>query len=272
VDNAKVQWAKARAFIKRECGIVLTDDQEYLLESRLGPVARKLGMPSTDELLEAIVERQPGSEASQGVIDALTTHESFFFRDHNFWRAFEECVMPQIIAAARGRRLRFWSSACSHGQEPYSLAMLLEEKWPDLARSCEIIATDVSAPAIARAREGTFSALEAGRGLSAQRLLRHFDRDTQGGFQIKELMRQRISWSVHNLLGQNRDPQDCDVAFCRNVLIYFSDADRRATLDRIEAAVRPGGFIALGGTETSPRVQVAPGMYERNAERNEVSL
>ncbi len=260
MDKIPLLWPKVQSFIRRECGVVLGDDQHYLMDARLGPVAREFSASSLDAFVEAACSSSPSTPQARAVIDAMTTHESLFFRDQQFWRIFEEQVIPALITEAAGRPLRFWSAACSHGQEPYSLAMLLEEKWPDVARRAEIIGSDVSLPAIERAREGVFTPLEVNRGLGASRLIRHFQQE-QGGMRVKKLLRDRITFSAHNLLGPQPTPKGCDVVMCRNVLIYFSDSDRRMTLAAMEAASRVGGFIALGGTETTPRPQLAAGWY-----------
>jgi len=247
--------------MKRECGVVLADEQQYLLDSRLGPVARQHGHASLTELVETVCSSLPSAPVACSVVDALTTHESLFFRDQAFWRQLEEHILPQLIAEADGRPLRFWSAACSHGQEPYSLAMLLEEKWPHVAATAQILASDVSPLAVQRGREGLYSMLEVNRGLVATRLLRHFTQES-GSFRIQSLLRNRISWFAYNLLGTDVGPSRCDVVLCRNVLIYFSDRDRAFTLERMESASRPGGYIALGGTETTPRPSLAPGWYQ----------
>jgi chemotaxis protein methyltransferase CheR len=262
VDSQHATWAKLRAFVKNACGVVFTDDQEYLLEARLGPVASDYKYGSVADLVSSISTLAPDSVVVRAVIDAMTTHETLFFRDAAFWRTLDEEILPKLSAQLHGRRLRIWSAACSNGQEPYSIAMLLEERWPDLARNVEIIASDVSAPAIERARIGFYNNHEVNRGLASVRLLRHFQQE-HGGFQVKQSLRDRIQWSVHNLLSHWPDPYDCDIVMCRNVLIYFSDSDRTIVLNRIEAAARPGGLIGLGCTETSPRKQIVPGWYEK---------
>ncbi len=255
-------WARLRAFVKNACGVVFTDDQEYLLEARLGPVASDNKYSCVADLVGAIGTMPPDSVIVRAVIDAMTTHETLFFRDAGYWRTLDEEILPKLSAQLNRRRMRIWSAACSNGQEPYSIAMLLEEHWPDLARNTEIIATDVSAPAVERARGGFYNNHEVNRGLASSRLLRHFQQEP-GGFRVKQLLRDRIQWSVHNLLSHWPDPYDCDIVMCRNVLIYFSDTDRSTVLHRIEAAARPGGMIGLGCTETSPRKQLVPGWYEK---------
>jgi chemotaxis protein methyltransferase CheR len=269
VPSVDALWPKVQSFTFKGCGVVLGDDQDYLLEPRLGPLTREFGHRSIAELVDAACTSLPSSPVARAVIDAMTTHESLFFRDLQFWRAFEEIVIPRVLESARGRKLRVWSAACSHGQEAYSLAILLAEKWP--AVDTEILGTDVSLPAVERARVGLYTALEVNRGLSASRLVQHFQKEP-GGFRLRKELRDRITWSVHNLLGSNSDFSGCDVVMCRNVLIYFSDRDRKTTLARIEASVRPEGFIAVGGTETTPRASIAPGWYTKQSAQRAGSL
>jgi len=246
--------------MRRSCGVALTDDQAYLLEGRLGGLVSEHGFSSIAELVDASCRLGSEASLSMSVIDALTTHETFFFRDQPFWRALEDVVVPALLRAGR-RHLRFWSMACAHGQEPYSLAMLLEERWPAIAASATILATDVSALAIDRAREGRYSVLEVNRGLGAARLLRHFERASRGGFAVRPMIRARVSWDTGNLLDLQAPEALFDVILCRNVLIYFDDVDRAAVLKRITSLTRRDGFVGLGVSETGPGAPLAPGWF-----------
>ncbi len=248
----------------RACGITLANDQAYLLEQRLGPLVAGTGFDSTADLVCAVCDGAGGSDLAMKVLDALATHETFFFRDLPFWRAFEEVIMPRLLAGGR-QRLRFASLACAHGQEPYSIAMLLEEKWPEIARASVIHASDVSAPAVERARDGTYSVFEVNRGLGAARLLRHFDRSPKGGFAIKPALRGRVTFWTENLLEHRVPVEPFDVVLCRNVLIYFGDAERAAALRRLGSSLRAGGFLGLGVSEVGRGTPVAPGWFVTNA-------
>jgi chemotaxis protein methyltransferase CheR len=260
VEPREDVWRAVRGFMQRSCGVSLTNDQAYLLEGRLAGLVSEHGFSSIAELVRASCG--PGSEAALGmsVIDALTTHETFFFRDLPFWRAFEDVVVPRLLRSGR-RNFRFWSMACAHGQEPYSLAMLLEERWPALAASATILATDVSAPAIDRAREGRYSVLEVNRGLGAARLLRHFERSARGGFAVKPAIRSRVSWATGNLLDLRAQEAPFDVVLCRNVLIYFEDAARSGVLKRIASVTHQDGFLGLGISEMGPGPRLGPGWF-----------
>lgn len=250
-------WAQVRVFVHRACGVELADDQAYLLDARLGSLARQRNA-SIDALVSGAVADPQGPLAIE-LIEAMTTHETYFFRDPTFWTAFEQVVMPRLLQV-RAAPLRFWSAACSHGQEAYTLAMLLEEKWPALAPSISIVASDVSPLAVERAREGRFSGLEVNRGLGAARLLRHFQQD-DGGFRVKAALRERITFTVHNLLGPPPSHGPYDAVFCRNVLIYFNDVDRKLALTRVFDATHFEAFVGLGSTEYVIKPQACPGWY-----------
>jgi len=263
---ASTTWTTVRSYMQRACGVVLAEEQSYLLEARLGPVAKQFQFGSIAEFVVVAARASAQSPEAQALIEAMTTHETSFFRDAKFWQALEEGVLPPLIAAARtGRPLRIWSAACSTGQEPYSLAMLLSEKWPDVFDRVEILATDVSEISVERAKRGFFSTMEVNRGLGAARLVRHFD-TAPGGFQIKAKVASRISWSSHNLLAAQASPSQCDIVLCRNVLIYFDDLDRAAVVKRLVRATVDGGFVAVGCTESLVGPSFAPGWY-----RNTVS-
>jgi len=252
-------WSTVRAFMLKTSGVSFTDEQIYLLEARLGPVAKYHRFASLDEYVSAAVASGERAPLGQSLIDAMTTHETFFFRDTPFWKAFEGDILPKLFASGK-QALRVWSAACSHGQEAYSLVMLLEERWPELARSVSIVGTDVSPLAVDKAREGTYGAFEVNRGLGAQRMVRHLEQ-VAGGFRVKPHLRERVSWRVGNLLTDPIQHGAFDIVLCRNVLIYFGDADRRAVVDKLVASTRPGGYVGLGATEQIARRPQAPGWY-----------
>jgi chemotaxis protein methyltransferase CheR len=249
-----------QAFMKKACGVVLSDEQSYLLDARLGPVARDRGFPTILEFVNAAVA-VPGGPNGLALVDAMTTHETFFFRDLGFWKAFEEIVLPKLFASSGPRPLSVWSAACSFGQEAYSLAMLLEEKYPTIAAATRILGTDVSPASVERARDGTYSTIEVNRGLNAARMVRHFEQG-RGGLRAKAHLRQRVQWHVHNLL-QAPPGSRFDVVLCRNVLIYFNDVDRKTVLAQLATATAPGGFIGVGSTELMPLQSVSPGWYAK---------
>jgi chemotaxis protein methyltransferase CheR len=239
---------------------MLAEDQSYLLEGRVAPLLADHGFSTMRDLVTAAC--RPGRPSALGmtVIDALTTHETFFFRDLSFWRTLEEIVIPDLLARGR-RRLRFWSSGCAHGQEPYSIAMLLEERWPEIAPMATIFGTDVSALAISRARDGFYTVLEVNRGLGAARLLRHFERSPRGGYVVKPALRARVTWETRNLLELAAPELPFDVVLCRNVLIYFGERDRGVVLSHLAAATNHAGYVGLGVSEVGKGRNIAPGWW-----------
>ena len=257
-------WSMVQRFMLRTCGVVLHEDQSYLVDSRLASVAKHHGFQRIDEFVHAACTGPATSACATALIDAMTTHETLFFRDPPFWNNLEKIVLPPLVEKARsGARIRIWSAACSTGQEPYSVAMLIGEKFPEL-ESAEIIASDVAELSVERARQGTFTVLEANRGLSAPRLIRNFEQ-VPCGFRVRPKLRERITWSVHNLLGSKPDPGDCDLVLCRNVLIYFGETDRAEVTRRLFGATGARGVVAVGSTETLREKSIAAGFYVRRS-------
>lgn len=248
---SSLHWNMVQQFMMRHTGNVLRDDQAYLMESRLQRVTKTLGYSSVGELVAAACVPFASAKLGSAVIEALTTHETSFFRDMAFWRILQSDVLSKLIDMARmGKNIRIWCAACSTGQEPYSLAILLRELAPMHTSFFEIIATDIAEPTLEHARSGFYSSLEVNRGLDIKRLAANFTQAT-GGFRIKEEIGKMVSWKIHNLLGTNVDPIGCDMVLCRNVLIYFNETDRTATLKRMIAATNADGFIGLGSTEST---------------------
>jgi chemotaxis protein methyltransferase CheR len=187
----------------------------------------------------------------QAVIEAVLTSETSFFRDRTAFDHFQNVILPRLMAARRSTRsLRFWSAACSTGQEPYSLAMILEEKFRDLAGwHVEILATDISASALEAARAGRFSQFDVQRGLPIAFLLRHF-RLESGRWQISDNLRSRITFTTFNMLSGYRGLGVFDAVFCRNVLVSFEASKRRDVFDRLARSIAPDGYLVLGASET----------------------
>lgn len=260
--SAPASWTALRSFMQESCGVLLGEDQHYLMEARLAPVAKTLNYPTVDEYVaEACRPGAPKSMTSP-LVDAMTTHETSFFRDGPFWRTFQDLILPKLglLEPGNTKPLRLWSAACSTGQEPYSLLMLLEERYPAIAERTQIIATDVAEGVVEQASRGTFSVFEVNRGVSAPRLLKHFERDG-GNFRIKEKYRKRITWQTQNLISGWPPGEGLDVVLVRNVLIYFPEPVRALVLKKVRAALRPNGFLGVGNTELVPGTAVSPGWY-----------
>ncbi|HVT51735.1 MAG TPA: protein-glutamate O-methyltransferase CheR [Dongiaceae bacterium] len=235
--------------LKQRSGLVLGNDKAYLLESRLLPVARKYRLASFEDLVRLI--RSKGDEAViKDVVEAMTTNESFFFRDTKPFDQFKQIVLPTLMASRPNKQIRIWSAACSSGQEPYSLAMILSEMSAQLAGwKIEILGTDLSTEILDRAKEGVYSQFEAQRGLPISLLVKYF---TQVGdrWQINPKLRAMVQYREFNLLNDPRTLGKFDVVFIRNVLIYFDQPTKGKILNGISGLMPDDGFLFLGGAET----------------------
>jgi chemotaxis protein methyltransferase CheR len=239
-----------RRLLKTRSGLVLSADKHYLIESRLLPVARKAGLFNLTGLVGKL--RGPNTEAlTVEVVEAMTTNESFFFRDKVPFDHFRETVMPALLAArASSRRIRIWCAAASTGQEPYSLALSLKEMGKDLRGwRIEIVATDLSTEVLEKARSGMYSQFEVQRGLPVLMLIKYF---AQVGemWQIAPEIRGMVKYLPVNLLHDFSSLGRFDVVFCRNVLIYFDQATKINVLERIADVTDRDSFLVLGGAET----------------------
>lgn len=239
-----------RAYLKQQSGLVLTNEKQYLIESRLLPVARKAGLASLSALIAKV--KEPGqSILAATVVEAMTTNESFFFRDKTPFDHFTDTMLPKLLEArARDRRLRIWCAAASTGQEPYSLAMCLKEAEAKLAGwRIEIIGTDLSTDVLEKAKAGVYTQFEVQRGLPINYLLKYF---TQSGdtWQINSNMRSMIQYRKLNLLENFSTLGQFDIIFCRNVLIYFDNKTKVDILERMSKMIPTDGFLVLGAAET----------------------
>jgi chemotaxis protein methyltransferase CheR len=238
-----------RKLLKERSGLVLSTDKQYLVESRLLPVARKAGVAGLNELVQRL---KSGAEALVvEVVEAMTTNESFFFRDKIPFDHFREAIMPGMLAArAAQRRIRIWCAAASTGQEPYSLAICLKEMKDKIAGwRIEIIGTDLSLEVLEKAKSGIYSQFEVQRGMPIQLLVKYF---AQVGemWQIAPEIRAMVQYRPLNLLADFAHLGAFDVVFCRNVLIYFDQETKVAVLDRIARLTESDGYLVLGAAET----------------------
>lgn len=238
--------------LRTKSGLALGPGKEYLLESRLPPVARAFGFGSVNELI-ATLRSGPHHDLIKAVCDAMATGETFFFRDAVPFDVMRAAVLPELAERCRrgGRALRIWSSAASTGQEPYSVAMLLADMAVQLSGvRVELVATDFSSQALNRARRGLFTQIEVQRGLP-DRYLRQFFISTPEGFRLSDDIRRRVAFRELNLLESFRSLGQFDIVLCRNVLIYFDTMTKKDVLDRLSTALTPGGYLFLGATETA---------------------
>ncbi len=246
-----IAFARLRRLLASISGISLDSDKLYLAESRLAPIMSDNGVVDLAELMRKI-EKRDDEALLQAVIDAMTTNETFFFRDRAPFEQFQRELLPELMAKRKDkRRLRIWCTACSTGQEPYSLAMLLEEESPKLEGwSVDILATDLSETALTAARKGVYSQFEVQRGLSTARLLRHFHQH-DGNWRVNDRLRGRVTFRSLNLLSNFREIGPFDVIFCRNVLIYFEPEVKRDVLSRVSEVMAEDGCLILGSAETA---------------------
>ncbi len=230
--------------VRKRSGLVLGQEKAYLIDSRLGPLARKDGFASVEALIDAMMRGD--QRICVAASEALATHETFFFRDKTPFDLFENVIAPALKTARMGRQLKIWCAAASSGQEPYSLGMLLDEI-PGL--SADILATDMSAPVLEKAKAGIYTQFEVQRGLPIQRLVKHFDQ-VGDSWRIKPQLRQKVRFEQANLLDDFARFGKMDVIFCRNVLIYFDIQTKAKVLDRLAAQLADDGFLRLGAAET----------------------
>lgn len=244
-------FERIRALLKERAAIVIEPGQEYLVESRLEPIVRARGYRNVDELCQRL--RTDGPELTRELIEAMTTNETSFFRDHHPFQTLQEVVLPDLIAKrAEKRRLDIWCAASSTGQEPYSIAILLREHFPELASwNVNILATDLSSSVLARARCGRYRQIDVNRGMSAKYLVKYFKRDGLE-FEIDDQVKRMVRFEELNLVQSWPLLPTFDVVFIRNVLIYFDAAAKRSVLSRTRRQLAPDGYLFLGGSEALP--------------------
>ena len=239
-----------RKFLRERSGLVLAADKQYLAESRLLPVARTASLGGVAELVQTL--RRSGSETlAAQVVEAMTTKESFFFRDRIPFEQFRDTLMPELMARrALRRRIRIWCAAASTGQEPYSLAMALKELGERICEwGIEIIATDISNEVLERARSGLYTQFEVQRGLPIALLLKYFTK-MGDNWQIAPAIRSMVQFRALNLIGDFAHLGLFDLVFCRNVLLYFDQETKSRVLDRIARVMNRDGYLVLGAAET----------------------
>ncbi len=238
-----------RDHVYSRSGIVLEGDKHYLFECRLAPIVRQLGLDSIDDLC-ALVQSARRPEVSHQVVEAMTTNETYFFRDPSHYDAIRTVLLPRLIKERRDtKKLRFWSAAASTGQEAYSLAMLLLEaglsEW-----HIQIFGTDFSSQALERARSGKYQQIEVNRGLPAHFLIKHFTRSGTV-WQLGDEVRRMVTFESIDLRKSMRALGPFDLVFCRNVMIYFDAETKMNILKELHGTLFTGGWLLLGGIETA---------------------
>jgi chemotaxis protein methyltransferase CheR len=263
-----------RKLLRQRSGLVLSADKQYLVESRLLPLARRSGLAGLSDLVQRLMG--PNADALiVEVVEAMTTNESFFFRDKTPFENFREVILPALMAArSQQRRLRIWCAASATGQEPYSIAVCLKEMAPKVAGwRIEIVASDLSTAVLEKARSGIYSQFEVQRGLPIQLLVKYF---TQVGeaWQIAPDIRAMVQFRPLNLLHDFAHLGTFDLVFCRNVLIYFDQETKVDVLDRVARITDRDGYLVLGAAETvvglTDSFKIVPdrrGLYAPNGAR-----
>jgi len=260
-----------RKLIKDRSGLVLSADKQYLVESRLLPVARKCGINSLGDLVQKL--KSGNEKLTVEVVEAMTTNESFFYRDKIPFDHFRDTILPTLHRTrANHKRLRIWCAAASTGQEPYSLAMCLKEMSDKFAGwRVEIIGTDLSTEVLEKAKAGLYSQFEVQRGLPIQMLVKHFAPNGEL-WQVSAELRGMVQFRLLNLLHDFSHLGTFDVVFCRNVLIYFDQPTKVGVLDRVARILEPDGYLVLGAAETVVGLTESfrplterRGLYVRNA-------
>lgn len=251
------EFALLRDYIEKECGIALAANKAYLIETRLSTLVAKSGCTTYAEFLRKAKGPESGRLRDQ-IVDAMTTNETLWFRDAGPWKVLRETLLPaycERLQRAGREKIRIWSAACSTGQEPYSIAMLIREHLADhkpagiTESDFEIVATDISHSALFVANTGRYDKLAASRGLDAKLRERHFVADG-AAVRVRDEVRKLVHFRHVNLMGSVGELGRFDLVLCRNVLIYFAAATRKEVLQKIARALRPGGALIIGASES----------------------
>ncbi len=259
-DITPQEYEAFKKFLQDACGILLGDNKQYLVKSRLRRILEENSLNSLGELLERL--KRPGRAGlREVVIDAMTTNETLWFRDNHPFRILQEKLLPEFAERSSLQPLRIWSSACSTGQEPYSVAMVIDEfrrTRPGKLRDVKITATDISKSVLEVARRGEYEMIAIGRGLSPERQKHFFTPSANGGWQIRPQIKSMVEFKELNLLDRYMLGK-FDIIMCRNVLIYFSAELKKDILTRLHGALNPGGSLILGASES---LNGLPNLYE----------
>jgi chemotaxis protein methyltransferase CheR len=240
-----------RRLVLDQSAIVLEEDKGYLVESRLLPLARREGFASINLLVQKL-QAEPVNNLHHRAVEAMTTNETTFFRDLHPFEALKKTVLPDLITRRAGERaLTIWCAASSSGQEPYSLAMLIRENFPQLLNwNTRILATDLSTDILMRAREGRYSQLEVNRGLPASLLVKYFEKRGCDWY-VRDDIRNMVDYQIVNLANAWPPLPPMDIVMIRNVLIYFGIETKKAILGRVRRLLKPDGYLFLGAAETT---------------------
>jgi len=265
----RIEDAEAlRNLVQSRSGVVIDPAKTYLVETRLGPLARREGFPSHDELLAAMRAKRD-DRLIWAVTEAMTSSETAFFRDRDTFDAIRQSILPKF--AGRTTPVKIWSAACAGGQEPYSLAMMLEDEAPRLeGAAVELFASDLSEACLEKARSGLYSQFEVQRGLPIRSLIRHFSKQGEM-WRISAGLMAKVRWRRINLLADLAPLGRFDMIFCRYVVGSFDAVTRRRVIGQLKALLTDDGYLVLGQDETAGEmeglhpVDDQPGIYTRHA-------
>ncbi|TXR53232.1 CheR family methyltransferase [Reinekea thalattae] len=239
------------AYLEKHSGICLGANKQYLVTSRLRRIMADNNLEDLKSLLDKISSFQHRNLKTE-VIDAMTTNETLWFRDTHPFRILEEMLLPEFYGEKSLRQLRIWSAACSTGQEPYSMSMIIndyKERHRIAGMGEKIIATDISPTALDQAKQGEYPSLAIGRGLDPARLKKHFAETSDGRFKVNPKIAAPVEFKLLNLQDNYAGMGKFDIIFCRNVLIYFTAEFKQDILTRMHAALNPGGYLMVGASE-----------------------
>jgi len=272
--SKKEEYNEFRQFLQEACGILLGENKEYLVNSRLKSLVQKHQISSLGALVSKI-RSASASALREEVVDAMTTNETLWFRDNHPFRILTDILFPELGPKAGSSPVKIWSAACSTGQEPYSIAITANEfnaaNPGKMKGGIRVVATDISSSVLATAKNGAYEMLALGRGMSDERLKACFDSNPDKSWTIKRQYKALIDFRILNLMeSYSRLGSKFDIVFCRNVLIYFSPDLKLDILRRMHQTLNPGGYLMLGASESLnglsdlyEMVQCKPGIIYR---------
>lgn len=237
-------------YLENKCGIVLGDSKQYLVRSRLSPLLTRYKLASMSELFQLVLTNR-NRDLAVSAIDAMTTNETLWFRDAYPFEVLANCLLPEV--AQSKRPIKIWSAASSSGQEPYSIAMTIQEvqaKKPGMLGNVSITATDISSTMLENCRAGVYDNLALSRGLSPERKRQFFEDAGEGRMKVKETLKRMVTFKPQNLMESYGMLGKFDIIFCRNVLIYFSPEMKSKVLNQMAGSLNPGGYLLLGASES----------------------
>lgn len=266
----KNDFDQFRQFLENESGIVLGDNKQYLVASRLRKIMQESDLHDLKDLLSKV---KFNGRLKERVIDAMTTNETLWFRDKHPYRILKEVIFPDLVAQKKSS-IRIWSSACSSGQEPYSMSMMVEEynrsNPGKRINQAQILATDLSSEILEQAKRASYEKLALARGLDADLQKRYFSENPDGSWSVNRDIKSRVDFRSQNLLGSFASLGKFDIIFCRNVLIYFSAEQKQDILTRLSKQLNPNGYLVIGATESLTglndiyeMIQCRPGLIYR---------